>query len=164
MPERLPVREPRLNILVRATILSPVRQDVCIQNVSSTGMMLIAASPPKRGDYVEIQLKARSLVGYVVWSSERRFGIKLRQRIVPQSLLSGSTALKDETGRISAERYARLRAPKHPCADARHYRRLGSKIEFAFITLLAASAALTTGALVFQGLSRALTPVVKALH
>jgi len=158
------MREPRVNVLIRATILSPARQDVCIQNISSKGMMLIAASPPQRGDYIEIQLKGQALVGYVVWSSERRFGVKLRQRIAPHRLLSGSSALKDEIGGTSAERYARLRATKKPSRDSQHYQALGATIEFAFIALFVASSALTAGALVFQGLSRALTPVVKALH
>ena len=156
-------RETRIRVLVRATMLCQARQEVCIQNISSGGMMLITAQPPKRGDYVEIHLKARALVGYVVWSSDRRFGVKLRQRIVPQSLLPGFTVLEDDLAKAPSGRYIQLVGPKRRGQNSQHYRTLGAVIQFSFLVLLSAGSSAIVGASIFYALQRALAPVARAL-
>jgi hypothetical protein len=156
-------RETRIRVLVRATMLCQARQEVCIQNVSSGGMMLIAARPPKRGDYVEIHLKARALVGYVVWSSDRRFGVKLRQRIVPQSFLPGFAALDDDLANAPSGRYVQSVGSKRRGKNSQHYRALSAAIQFSFLVLLAAGSSAIAGASIFYALHQALAPVAHAL-
>jgi hypothetical protein len=69
---------PRIVILrkVRARV-GPLEMDVCIRDVSSSGMLLQANSPPPPGQTVTIFDAAFSITGRVVWSSGRRFGIVL---------------------------------------------------------------------------------------
>ena len=64
-------------------------QDVCIVDVSSRGLAATAEHPPQRGDFVELVVGDNTLVGHVRWSSTRRFGIALQDRISVISLLSG---------------------------------------------------------------------------
>ncbi|MGF1550276.1 MAG: PilZ domain-containing protein [Sphingomonadaceae bacterium] len=85
-------REARHEVLVRARMRAGgPPADVCIRNLSSRGMLCIAAQPPSRGTYVEIVAPVTTLTGRVIWSNERRFGIVLREKIRPHEFVRGLT-------------------------------------------------------------------------
>jgi hypothetical protein len=50
--------------------------DVCIRNISSRGMMLQTANPPPAGTYIEILRGAHTIVGRIMWTKDRRFGMQ----------------------------------------------------------------------------------------
>ena len=77
----------------------------CIRNVSPRGVMLSMATPPARGEFVEIVVRNRSLIGQVKWSDDFHAGVALRDSIDVQSLLSGerhSVASRLEPARKTA--------------------------------------------------------------
>lgn len=72
-------------------------RDACLLDLSSRGFMALADPPPPRGCYIELLVGRHSLVGQVQWSEERRFGVRLRERIDAQVVLgneAGPAALK----------------------------------------------------------------------
>jgi len=72
-------------------------REACLLDLSSRGFMAIADPPPPRGSYIELIVGRHSLVGQVQWSEERRFGVRLRERVDTQVVLgneAGPAALK----------------------------------------------------------------------
>lgn len=65
--------------------------DVCIRNISSRGMMLQAASPPPAGTYIEILRGTHAVVGRIVWTRDRRFGIQSASRIDISAIVNEPT-------------------------------------------------------------------------
>lgn len=47
------------------------------------------AEPPARGEFINIHFPSRELGGLVRWVNGRQFGVRLRDRIDSQSLVSG---------------------------------------------------------------------------
>ena len=75
-------REARQKVVVAARMrIDGKYRDVCIRDISSRGMMLQAATPPRPGSYIEILRAAHIVVARVVWASDRRFGIRSQDRI-----------------------------------------------------------------------------------
>ncbi len=82
--------EPRIKAMVRATMRDSVTErDVCVIDLSTRGILATTAHPPKIGEFVELRIGRNVLVGQVRWSSERRFGISLRDRVSVASLVDG---------------------------------------------------------------------------
>ena len=83
-------REDRANAMIRARLrASGPEQDVSIHDMSSRGMLMSAANPPRRGEIVEIRLGRHVLVGQVRWTSPRKFGVGLQERLNIAALLQG---------------------------------------------------------------------------
>jgi hypothetical protein len=75
-------REARHPVLIRGRMRAGgTPEDVCVRNISNNGMMLQAHSAPETGTYVEVQLPDEVVVGRVMWASDRRFGIRTRDRL-----------------------------------------------------------------------------------
>jgi len=87
-----PRSEERTKAMIRARLrgAGPER-DVCILNVSPSGLMGTTADPPRPGRYIELIVGNHSLVGQVKWASERRFGVALRDRISVFALITGDS-------------------------------------------------------------------------
>jgi hypothetical protein len=82
--------EDRTKALVRCALRGDGdEREACILDISSRGLLLSAATPPPRGAFVELIVGRHSLIGQVKWSSQRRFGLILRERISVVGLLSG---------------------------------------------------------------------------
>ena len=109
-------------------------RDACILDVSSRGLAATAENPPQRGDYVELDVGDHKLVGQVKWSSMRRFGLVLRQRISAISLISGDgDAIKLQERAAARKREDRKRNSGGNAAIKR-------KIEFAIFLVVGAVA------------------------
>lgn len=82
--------EPRVRAMVRARLRdSTGERDVCIIDVSSRGLLLTTASPPGRGEFVELIIGPNRLTALVKWSGERRFGLSLRERVNIAAMVQG---------------------------------------------------------------------------
>lgn len=72
-------RGPRRKVLLRARMRAGgPKVDICIRDLSTRGMLVQSAAPPPRGTYVEIVCDGLPIVGKVVWSGDRRFGVATR--------------------------------------------------------------------------------------
>lgn len=88
----LKAREPRQKVMIPARMRAgETYVDVCVRNISSRGMMLQTASPPPPGSYIEILRGAYTVVGRIVWTKERRFGIHAADRIDINAIVNQTT-------------------------------------------------------------------------
>ena len=90
MSDYKPRVEDRTKVMIRARLrgAGPER-DACIVDLSTRGLAATAENAPQRGDYVELVVGGKNLIGQVKWSSMRRFGVAFRERISVIGLLSG---------------------------------------------------------------------------
>ena len=63
----------------------PVR----VGDLSPKGMLVVSERPPSRGEFVDITIGGHHLAGQVRWVQGRRFGLRMRERIDVQAILSG---------------------------------------------------------------------------
>lgn len=136
-------REPRQKVVIPARMrVGNSYSDVCIRDISSRGMMLQAASPPSPGTYIEILRAAHTVVARVIWSGDRRFGIRAQDRMDIAAIVGASTS----TGRASGqERRARERPVNQTVEQqAERSRRAARGFQFA---LLAAAGLIAAGLL-----------------
>lgn len=82
-----------MRAMVRAIMRdSQEERDVCLIDISTRGLLATTARPPRNGEIVELRIGRNALVGQVRWSSERRFGIVLRDRVSVMALVDGGKA------------------------------------------------------------------------
>lgn len=83
--------ENRETVMLRAKVIdSRGTRDARISDVSSRGLLGSMGQPPERGEFINIHFPAREVAGQVRWVNGQRFGVRLRERIDPQSLVSGN--------------------------------------------------------------------------
>ena len=131
--------EQRTKVTVRATLRDEGPQrDICILDVSTRGVLATTANPPKFGEFVEIVVKDKSLVGHVKWSGNRRFGIVLQDRISVIGFLSG------KRGSITLPKQRRIvTASQGATAMQDHSAIIARLAQFGFLIILAGIAAIT---------------------
>jgi len=136
-----PRAENRTKVAVRASLRDRGPQrDVCILDVSTRGLLATTATPPKFGEFVEILVNDKSLVGHVKWSSSRRFGIVLQDRISVINFLNGtngSIKLPTKRGRVVAKQAT--------VSTYTSSRRTAQLLQFAFFIALTGIAAIIIG-------------------
>jgi len=82
--------EQRTRSTVRALLKdSRSEREICIMDISSRGLLATTANPPRRGEFVELIIGRNNLTAQVKWSSQRRFGLSLRERVSVAALLKG---------------------------------------------------------------------------
>ena len=115
---------------MRAGLDAPI--DVCVCDVSSRGMLIQAAFPPRRGTYVEVVLARQTVAGRVIWSKGRRFGINTRERLDLGAVASGHTvAPMAHIDESSPRRFkAGLGSRAAPASE------LGRLLDFGFVLVL----------------------------
>lgn len=106
--------------------------DVCIRNVSKNGMMLQAPQAPQRGTFVEVRLPEDTVIGQVVWSSDRRFGIKTRDRVPVWKILGKPSPIERGSGGAPRMATAGATLSMRARSDARATSRT---MEFLFLAL-----------------------------
>jgi hypothetical protein len=75
--------------------------EITIVNCSESGLLAKCDAPPAVGDEVEIRRRGVTIVGTVVWSERRRFGVRAYQPIDIASLTCKSEL---QPGRRQVER------------------------------------------------------------
>lgn len=151
-------RELRRNVLVKARMRSGQQwSDIHIRNISSRGLMLHMATPPRPGTVIEIRRAAQVIIGRTVWTTGMSCGIRTQDRIDIGAMLSDQP-----DGELPPER----RCDPVRLAVARHERSraLGSWMQFSALVGGAATASLIlvelmhgTLASVFASISGALS-------
>lgn len=157
-------RGPRRKVLIRARMrANGPPADICIRDVSRRGMLLQSHAPPPRGTYVEIAQAGLPIVGQVVWSKERRFGISTRDIIDVAALIDDGKPIEDDKI-VETSRDDRLLAAYR---DRGHTydssRSSGNTMQFAFIVALCACAAAGIAIGLHEGFSVALGNVTAHL-
>lgn len=127
--------------------------DIAIRNVSSGGFMAHSPMPPRRGHYIEIWRGEACIVGYVVWSSGSRFGVRSQQAIDISGLVAKRPAAVPGT-----ERRRTQRQPDPPSispqAQADRARQIGRAFEFVALGAAVTFAALFLTSIVSEVLHR----------
>ena len=162
-PQACKRRDERFRVLIRATMRAGGRPvDVCIRDVSLRGLCVVTAKPPPRGTVVELSGPSSPIVGEVIWSSERRFGVAVGGRIDLPRLLAQRTNDTAPHEVVPLPAYARAQSPKSRSADDN--RNAGRAMQFVFAAVLAIAAAVLIGQLVYHNLASATDRVTAALR
>lgn len=165
-------REHRHNVVLQARMrIGSAWTDICIRNISSRGLMAQAGTPPERGAYVEIYKGRQIIVGRVMWSRDRRFGIRTQDRlnigaIVQEPALHGAgrPAAPGGTGLVE-RRSDPSRLTQAAIAERlERSRRLSSAVQFGIIIACGAAVACITMAIVAEALGRPLQAIAARLE
>ena len=136
--------------------------DVCILDISPRGLAMQAAAPPPRGTYLEVRRGDHEILARVVWVNRHRFGVRTQdvlaiEQIVSRPDLSAPTPCADEP-------IAERRGSQRSAAERHEASRLLSRaMEFAFLSVFAASAAVVTFSAAAEALHRPLAKASAAL-
>ena len=75
-------REPRQAVYLAARVRTERGWiDASIHNVSSHGMLLQSAHPPRPGSYVELRRAANTIIARIVWANGCFFGVRTQELI-----------------------------------------------------------------------------------
>lgn len=148
-------REQRHKVLIRTHMRAGARVlEVCVCDVSSQGICAMAASPPPPGTKVTLTDLAWPVVGKVMWSSHRRFGIAIGDRVDLKRLLLQSSA---PAASPSGQTHGSSRKPEKS-------RETGQAMQFAFVAVAVGIAALLIGENVYSYLSQTADAVTNGLQ
>lgn len=114
--------------------------DGCIHDVSDHGLLVSSSEPPAVGSYVDIRRGTLIIIGRVVWSGGKRFGIRTQDPVSAAALL-GEPILKHrpaETDRRSLDRADSARQNVGLVARSAH---LSSHVQFVCLALAGAGLA-----------------------
>ena len=156
-------REPRVKVMIRATLRAgQPRMDVCIRDISPRGLMMMAASPPEPGTYVEVLGIGQTIVGRVTWAKDRRFGVRTSDRIdLSAAIFGGAAQASGQDAAPGARTGSAAAAPRSNGKSAASNRAFGRAVQFvviaAFAVTLSAAIALATYDTLVRSFSRVST-------
>jgi PilZ domain len=82
--------EPRVRAMVPARLRDDLgERDVCLIDISTRGVLATTEFPPKRGEFIELQVGQNRLAGQVKWVAKHRFGMSLRERVSVAAMAEG---------------------------------------------------------------------------
>lgn len=87
--------KPRVEERVSARMRAPMRdsigeRDISILDVSSRGLLATAQQPPRRGEFIELQIGRTWLAGHIRWVAGQKFGLALQERINVTNVVGGA--------------------------------------------------------------------------
>lgn len=133
-------RQPRQHVVLNSRLRSGATwSDACILNVSARGLGLQAVAPPVQGTYVEVRRGNNVIVARVVWVKGQRFGA-ITQNVISIADLSGERIANDRALEAANSKVERVVAQPRSNLYERS-RAAGQTLEFAFLGILAISAA-----------------------
>ena len=159
-------REDRRRVVISSRMRCGNRwRDARMFNISSRGLGLSAAAPPEAGTYVEIRRGRHVIVARVVWTEGLRFGVRTQDTVPIDALIKNpnSPETPASTTPSSAPQTERRRASRSLLRRYDRSRALGRTLEFAFVGILGALAALVGFDLVEQLFQSPLAEVQKSL-
>jgi len=156
----LPEHKPRIEERTRVTMRAQLRGaggtcDARILDISSRGLAASAERMPARGDFVEMAVGRRNLVGQVKWVGSQRFGIAFRDRISVIGLMAGEDGPVGLKQRQTASAAASRRAGEAPGVRGR--------VEFAIFFAAGAVATLYIAHFIYSSLGGSLDELQRAL-
>lgn len=118
--------EPRHKVLMRGKLHgSGFARDVCVLDASSRGLLLTLATPPARGEMIDIMVNGHTLFGQVEWTSGRRMGLRFQERIDVLAFIAG------ETGPLALKRGKARKGPRSVAVALDWNRYLSAWMQFA---------------------------------
>lgn len=135
--------------------------DARIVDLSSRGVGLSAATPPRSGAYVEIRRGRHIIIARVVWVKGLRFGVRTQDAVPVESVIADSASAEASAG-ASGQQVERRAVPR-PAVRHDRSRTVGRAMEFAFLGIMGASAALLGFDMIGDALRVPLTQVQTAL-
>jgi hypothetical protein len=164
----LKARELRQKVMIPARMRAgDAYVDVCIRNISSRGLMLQTAAPPPPGTYVEILRAAHVIVGRIVWTRDRRFGVHAGQRIDIASIVnhvSPAGARPPNQDRRSADRTHLPQRKPDTAEQLERSRRFSRAFEFGVLTICAVTGAGMLASLAYKSMAQPFEVVANHLR
>jgi len=155
-------RDARHAVLIPSRMRAGGRpMDVCVRNVSTRGLCVVAPLPPATGTIVELMGPYAPIVGRVKWVGERRFGIEVRGQIDVAALVM----FKDRRGPGSSVPAPDTRPVARPAISRQRHesRHIGKFLQFGFIAFLAGCAATFMAQVAYDILSRPAAAIAAGL-
>ena len=82
-------REPRKKVMIKARMrVGAAWSDACILDMSSRGLMIQASDPPPGGSYLELRRGRHVIVARVMWSRDRRAGLRAQDVLPTEAIIS----------------------------------------------------------------------------
>ena len=159
-------RSPRQKVLIKARIrVGAVWSDACILDISKRGLMAQSDSPPPAGAYLELKRGARIIIGRVMWSKERRFGISTQDPLDVEAIIGqpdgGAGPNADRPVAAAAvDQHAAARAHERALQRSRQWSRA---FEFLCVALLGLSGCVIVFGAVEKLFARPLAIVAQGL-
>lgn len=156
-------RTPRRKVLIRAHMrCGGPKIPICIRDVSPRGMLLQANEPPPPGTYIEIVQDGLAVVGKIIWTKDRRFGISTRDVIDINALEDESST--GTTRKAAVGRKAEAFRPTFNAAyDHENSRHSANAMQFAAIVATIVCAAAALAFVLHEGLSSTVGNIVNNL-
>ena len=160
-------REARRSVVIQARMMDGASwKDVCIRNISSRGLLLHTESPPRPGSYVDIRRGWYTIVGRVIWSSDRQFGVNTQDALSIDDIVQDRSRSRQPSDSVqNAAPVERRTSPRNASHAHKHElnRQLSSTLQFSFLVLLSLFVAGTAFALVRDALAHPLTSIASNL-
>lgn len=154
-------REPRRPVVLKARLRDAAGwRDACILNLSSSGLMIHTDSAPERGSILEVRRGDHVVIAQVMWSSDRRAGLRAQHAIAIEALSSNARPAEDIlSGGVRPERRARPRRDDSHQAS----RERGRGMQFGSLAASALAGATLAAAAVSSLLDASLAQVAAVL-
>lgn len=139
--------------------------DVVIGNVSSRGMMGVCATPPARGDYVEVRCGGYVIVARIAWTSANLFGARAQDVIDFDQLLASSRGRASGSPEQRELSRAPAHAPRRPSVEERaaESARWGHKFDFISLGVAGIALAALVGGAAYDAMALPADKVSRAL-
>lgn len=160
------MREPRRNVVLNARMrVGACWNDVCILNISSRGLLLQIAEPPRQGSYLELRRGRHAILARVIWTESHRCGVRTQDLLPVEEIVNDRESPPAPTDAPAVAATFAERRPSLREREVQHEnsRMLSRAIEFCTITVFAASAAVAAFGTLEQSLSRPLVYASAAL-
>lgn len=153
-------REARYKVLLRGRMRAGgLPAEVCVRDISSRGLLLQSAAPPRPGTIVEVLVAKRSIVGRLRWAKDRRFGIELSPPISVDALLAAAVNASS-TPEGPSPRPIERQKPR----NSESARRQAAQMQFAAFVILTAIAAVWMSSIVHEAATRSSETISAALR
>ncbi len=132
-----------------------------VRNLSPHGLMLCATPTPPVGCYIEVQILSEFITARSVWCDQHRCGLRSRERLDVNRVLSRSDGMVANAGVLALDRATDQRREfKINRGDREEQsRQISSAIQYLTALAVAVSAAGSLGWEVYQTLSAPITAV-----
>lgn len=140
--------------------------DGFIHNASDHGLMLSAGDAPAVGRYLEVRRGTIVVIGRVVWSRGKRFGIRTQDKVTA-TMLVNEPVLRCKPAVVQSKedrRTADRAAARHDLASrGNRSRRFASNFQYICIAVAGIAAAIFVAMQVYSALNRPFAKVASAL-
>lgn len=122
--------------------------DVVLHNLSAHGALVAGDNAPSKGSYVELRRGNQLIIGRVVWSKDRFFGIRTQDKLDIPAIINEPRLARRPQGRgpstpalVDRRRETRMDADARLARQFERSRHYSSVLQFALFAVAALSAA-----------------------